>query len=248
MAAPVLVIDDREPYEKIGDVLQEEDVPFEVDRLDVGDFAWTVNTELILVSRKGSDFMSSLYSNHMQDEFTRCIQAIKDYGDGKLFFLDEGVWAPAIGGPGINYYKRAGDEWWRRSYKQGGNKKVRTGSFVSMATAGILTIPTADIYETSLALTAIYKKSLLGWPTKIAAGLPKVDLKWSMSNSMTFRLCALWPHLREEVAESLLSTHGTIGNVVDAVRSNPKELVKETNGLGKTGINNILRVLGVEEI
>ena len=248
MAAPILVIDDREPYEAIGSVLADEDVPYRVERITVGDFAWTVNGELILVSRKGSDFMSSLFSGHMQDEFTRCIQAIKDYGAGKLFFIDEGVWAPGLNQPGMNRYKRAGDEWFRRTYKQGGNKKARVGSFVSMASAGITVSPTADIHETSLALVAIYKKSLLGWPTKIAAGLAKPDLRWNAANSLTFRLCALWPRLREETAESLLDTHGTIMNVLDAVCQNPKELLKTTDGLGKIGLNNILKTLGKETI
>lgn len=238
---PILMVDSREP-DSIPPALDERGVPNERRQLQVGDFWFrSAKGEMVVITRKSSDLMSSVYSSHFQDELARCIEFVESSGGGRLIYLEEGKWSPNYGG-GLAYYKREGPKFFRRVSETGGSGKALVGIQLSLQAAGLWTIHTSDSYETVEALAAIYKRANEGWPTTLVSRLTRPRLRWSDDNRIA-HLRGLWPGLRESVAEYLLDRHGTISNVLAWVTEDPKRAVKETPDLGKAGVDNLLKVL-----
>ncbi len=249
-----LWIDDREPLgqkmagggnrEDIRKYLKKLEVPFDVDRHDVADyFFWDSNQEPVLITRKAGDLLTSVFDGHLQDEIERCINFIKSFGgEGKLFWLLEGVWSHASFDGGIGYFKRSGAEWFRRVQDSGADPYLLPGLQVSAQTAGLHFISTGDLYDTALMLKQIYTRGMNDWPTKLITRLPRPKLKWG-GDSRIARLMAIWPSLNETTATNLLLRYATIWDVLEAVRSDPKEFSKENKGIGAKGVLNIQEVL-----
>lgn len=239
--AHVLMVDSREP-DSIPPALTERGVPNERRQLQVGDFYFrSAKDEMIVISRKSSDLMSSVYEGHFQDEIERCINFIESSGGGRLIYLEEGKWAPDYGG-GLAYFKRKSPKTFIRVQQTGGDSKALLGIQLSLQAAGLWAVHTADVNETVEALAAIYRRANEGWPSTLTKGLSRPALRWSDDNRIR-HLRGLWPGLRESVAEALLDTHGSIRNVLDWVEEDPKRAVKETSGLGKAGVDKLIEVM-----
>lgn len=252
-----IIVDSRETRniktgrQDILDYLKQENVPVESQQLQVGDY-WLYDSaeELVLVSRKAADFTDSLYSGHMADELDRCIELIHSYGGGKLFFLLEGPWASSFPNSkkGIGHFKRSGESWFRKQTSSGSSYKVIPGTQISLQTAGLDLLVTNSVHESAMALVSLWERARAGWPTKLTQGISRPELRWHNKNDVegqkVLRLMALWPHLREEVAFELLRQFGTIGTIIDEVRTEgkPKNLLA-IKGVGTTGIENFRSIV-----
>lgn len=234
-----MMVDSREP-DTFPPALEELGVPVERRQLEVGDFWFQTKEEMVVITRKSSDLMPSLYSNHFQDELARCMAFIESSGGGRLIYLQEGVWSPNYGG-GLAYYKRSGPQYYRRSQEVGGSGKALVGIQLSLQAAGLWHVHTGDHHETINALAGIYRRALDGWPSNLSSAPVRPALKWTQ-DSRVAHLRGLWPRLNESVAESLIDRHGSIASVVEYVLADPKKAVKETPGLGKKGVESFMEV------
>ncbi len=238
-----IIVDTREPVAIIEEL---EKLGRTVDRqqLDVSDFMmFDVNGSPSLVSRKASDLFQSIFSGHFADELNRCMNFIESFGmGGKLFWLQEGEWStgyPTGGKGGMKYYKRAGPDYFRSSDNshRGASEKVYGNVQLSLQAAGLWFVSTGTLHETALMLNAIYERGMQGWPSRMTSALKRPELKWG-DDSRAQRLMALWPHLKEASAVTLLDKYTTIGTLVSMMRAGDgKELLK-IEGIGKKGIEN----------
>lgn len=254
MSSPI-TIDNREPIGQMGpnnrrkqDIrpyLDKLDAPYEVEQLQVGDYAITDSLDaLVLVSRKASDLFTSLYDGHLQDEFERCIQAVQP--DGKVFFLIEGVWAASSHQGGMGYFTRAGDSYLRKVHETGGSIKALPAMLVSLQTAGVFFMPTSDLHETAIALSVIRDRAMRGWPTKLARTSPRPKLQWTRGDDALARrvaaLMGLWPRLSERQSLGLIHRFHDVGAIVDIARQEPKVLTG-VKGVGAKAVDNLVGVL-----
>ncbi len=238
-----IVADTREPKRIAEYINSIGRVPVESETLDVGDYSMFDKDEgLILVTRKASDLWTSLFSGHLSDEFSRCIELIREHGSGRLFFLLEGVWASDPRSGAVGYYTQTSPNWFRRRHTTPGAKaRAFMALQISMQTAGIQTIWTGSAFETALALTELYKRASEGWPTDITQGIARPPLRHK-SDPRPYRLQALWPHLSKIVATKLIAEWGSVGAVLTVALDNPEELLK-TSGVGQKTLDNLEKVL-----
>lgn len=233
----MLTVDTREPV-AVCKYLEALCIPIEYECLDTGDYMFYDRDGYpVLITRKGSDLLDSVYSGHLTDELSRCITFLA--GKGRLFFLQEGVWAP--GGTGMSYFIRSGPDWFRNVKSRGGSDGTFPGVQISMQTAGIQFLWTPDLKSTAKMLASLYTRGKEGWPTRITRGIKRPQLHWG-DNEHVYRLMALWPHLREDIAISLLKEYTTIGNIIDVARKDPTKLL-ELKGVGQKSLDNLLKVL-----
>ena len=235
--APTLRVDDREPDDFTRKLRADYGIPARRERLAVADFDIVGLDELVLVTRKASDLLQSLYNGHLTDELERCVTLIQSYGKGRLIFIQEGVWAPAPGGFG--YYRRAGPRFFRKTDDRGGAPSALPGLWLSLFSANVGLVPTADHAGTIEALAQIYRRACEGWPSSIAKGMRRPDPKWTGDNR-TKHLMGLWPRLRESQAERILQRWGTVFKALDAVRGDTKKFIMETKGIGEQSVRNLL--------
>jgi len=245
----MILVDHREPCKERGGKIDMVEsltaLGYEAKRthLEVGDYQFHDKDQgLILVTRKASDLMESVFSGHFQDELNRCIETIHTYGSGKLFWLLEGVWASGSFDQkhhfGTAYFVRSGPAWFRKAAERNTNPKALIGMQVSAQTAGIYYITTGSKYETALALGVLYDRAQLGWPTRLAHGIKRTELRWS-DDTHVQRLMALWPRLNEQTAVEIL---GRFGTIKAALNASPAELLS-ISGVGKTLVKNLQEVL-----
>ncbi len=242
-----IVVDTREPVELIEKL---EGMGRTVDRqqITVSDFIFDDGEgEVVLVSRKAGDLYTSIFSGHFADELNKCMNYIESCGrGGKLFWLQEGEWSTQYpgGGSGMRYFKRSGPEWFRSSDNshRGVSEKVYANVQLSLQAAGIWYVSTGTIHETALMLNSIYLRKNQGWPSRMTSSLKRPELKWG-DDSRAQRLMALWPHLKEVSAVSLLDKYTTIGNLVAMMRAGDGKLLLEIKGVGKKGLENFEEAL-----
>lgn len=250
----MLTIDDREPLGQMGahDVRRQDispmltklEVPHEAKRIDVGDYIfWDVDGDPCLITRKSSDLLTSVFDGHLSEELEHCINFVNASGGGRIFFLVEGVWATAVrSGGGINYFRRSSDIYFGQTLDSGADPFLLPNLQVSIQTAGIFYVSTGDLWETALALKAIYRRGMDGWPTRVTQRLARPTLRWSKDDRVA-RLMAIWPKLSEQLASNLLARYEDMITVFDAVGEDPKKFAKENDGIGEKLTANILEVL-----
>lgn len=235
--------DDREPKkpQSIVQLIEAQGVDAEFDRLDVGDYmSFDRDEELILVTRKSSDLLSSVFDGHFSDELDGCLNMIDSYGGGRLFFLLEGPWANF--GSGLAHFKRTGGDWFRKGAVHSCDRTMLPNLQVSLQTAGIFMVCTTNLVETSEALVAIWQRGQEGWPTTITQGRKRPALKWS-KDSRVSKLMALTPKLPEKTAKAMITQFGDIGAIVDEARKEYKLKSKhpllQVEGFGPTLLKNL---------
>jgi len=241
-------VDVRERLE-VEDWLKREGYPTSVETLQVGDYAWYSpdRSEVILVTRKAADFFESLTSGHLQDEIKRCIQFITAYGLGRLFFLQEGLWAGAdFKTGGLGYFERAGNEWFRRKRDFRGTIKSHFGVQASCSSVGVHVLQTGSPVESGMMIGLLYDRTMDGWPTKLTQGLPKPLLRWSTDdeqNEKITRLMALWPRVPERVLLRILHDNGgSLRKTLMKMMQDPDSFA-EYKGIGAKLIKNLKEVL-----
>lgn len=210
--------DDREPKkpQSIVRLIEERGVEAEFDRIDVGDYmSFDSSEELILVTRKSSDLLASVFDGHFSDELNGCLNMIESYGGGKLFFLLEGPWANY--GSGLAHFKRTGGDWFRKGQVQSCDNTMFPNMQISLQTAGLFMVCTTSLDETAAALVAIWERGQEGWPTTITQGHKRPALKWS-KDSRVSKLMGLTPKLPEKTAKAMIAKFGDIGTIVDEAR------------------------------
>ena len=214
--------------------------------LDVGDYTLLDHEDkLVIVTRKAGDLYQSLHDGHFQDEMDRCIEAIKSWGGGKLFWLLEGVWDNANVGSlsgGMGYFSRTGNDWFRKSKVHGDSARSLPAMQISAASAGVQLLWTGSFHETCMTLAVLYERATNGWPTKLTQGLSRPQLRFSRDGKVS-HLMGLWPRLREQTAILILKEFdNSIGAVITAVLNNDERLT-HIKGLGVKGIANLKEIL-----
>ncbi len=233
----MLYVDDREPRpnakyperQDMAELLQKQEVPAKLKHLEVGDYQfYDRDGGLILVSRKGSDLLSSVFEGHFQDELNKCCNLVKSYGDGRVFALFEGPWVAVD--EGVAWCQELGELASVRGEGWGQFKMARhhstqhsmvPGIELSLQLDGIMVMHTNSIYETSVALATLYKRSQEGWPSTMTKGR-KLPPLLRTRDVRVARLMALVDRLPEKVALALLSEFGGIGEIVDLARKQEK--------------------------
>jgi ERCC4-type nuclease len=235
----MLLVDDREkqppPHETV-ERLAALDVPAKVERLTVSDFMFKDwENGLVLATRKASDLVDSFYSRHLAEEVNQCIKAVVSYGHGSVWFLLDGVWAPSLAGGKLNYYRRAGDDWFRKVREHGAAPTTLDAINISLAVVGVHFLPTTDVVRT---LSVLYRKAQDGWPTTLTKGLAKPVIRPWQKDERVPRLMALWPHLKETLAVQLLKEYGSILGILQVVEDGTLKMP----GIGKKGLDNLKAV------
>lgn len=239
----IFSVDDREPALVTPRLRADHGIPAREERLKVGDYqTHDRDDELVLMTRKAADLVPSIYDGHLTDELEGCLNLLKSSGGGRLFFIQEGTWAPNYKSSGLGYFNRAGPRYMRRAAERGGSHRVLTGLWLDLNAAGAQIIPTADTEETVLALAGIYERAQEGWPTTIHTPIGRPTLKWNRDSRIRY-LMGLWPRLREEQAAVVLKRWGSIKLALDTAIDKPKFFLENTPGLGKQGLSNLLGVL-----
>ena len=233
---PILV-DDREP-KGIEDLIYALGVPARRGRLDVGDYTFFDKSGgLILISRKGSDLMSSLFSGHMKDEFNKCINLVHSYGaGGKVIYLQEGVWANNWKG-GVGHFVRQGPKSFGiRTKHQRTKASLPISTQISAQSAGVWFLSVPDQYDLAGTLVSLYERGQQGWPTTLHRGLKPQPLVKTSKKDPNYtkiqRLQGLWPRLSENLAKALIKEYTTIAHIVDVAVRNPAEL-ENIKGIGE---------------
>lgn len=226
------------------DWLAEVGVPAKRQRLDVGDYStYDSFGELVLITRKASDLCTSVNDGHFKDEVERCINSLKSYGGGSLWWILEGVWAPAYPGGkgGLSYFKRQGVDWYRKGAMYGNAASSLAGMQVSAQSSGVGFLWTPDLAGTVTMLAALANRAAEGWPTHFTTRVGRRPLKWSKDGRVQ-NLMGLWPRLTERQAMALLDKFGSVGNVLRVAMTDPVFL-QEVKGVGKQSVQNLTTVL-----
>lgn len=250
---PQLVIDSREPVGQKANGRRREDirkhldpyaVSYSVETLVAGDFKlWDDSDVCQFVTRKGSDYAESLFSGHFSEELAGIIadpDFVVQQGDSprysRIFFIMEGVWAD-LGGA-IGYFKRVSGTYFRNTFTHNARLDTLLHANLSVSSAGIILVPTADLRATAGTLAALVDRAGRGWPTTVTKTSRRPQPK-STSDARVARLMGVWPRLREAQAVALLERWGTIWDVLGAARLG----TVDTPGIGKASLANIQGVL-----
>lgn len=233
----MLLIDDREhspPPTETAKRLAAYGIDAAVKRLDVGDFQFKDWEDgLVLVTRKAADLLTSFYSGHLTDELNRCLKAVLHYGHGSVWFIQDGIWVPMVGGKAA-FWRYDGR--WRHVCEQSAPSALISAIFTDLNTAGVRVVYTHDVPTT---LATLYKKAQKGWPISMNKGLAKAVVlsPWQRDDRVA-RLMALWPRLTERLAVGLLRKYGSIADILAAVQDG----TLKHQGVGQKLLDNIKQV------
>lgn len=251
-----LLVDDREPA-GLEFLIQANGVPAERRRLECGDMQFIDrDSDLIIVTRKGSDLLTSLFDGHFSDEVSRCMTTINALGGGRLYFLMEGVWR-SVGPDNVGQFK-CGDAFQEGHY-QGVHRQwgfhstsgamhnsrfaVVAGLMSALQSAGVYFVQTATVEDTATLLSVLYKQGQDGWPSGLALSLNRKVAKWQRDDASqrVARLMSIWPKLSENKARDLLTAHGDIGPIVALAKDNPPAL--HIRGIGDGMVKNFQEIV-----
>ena len=240
MTTNPLLVDTREPA-FMTDYIIEASAPAKDEKLHEGDYSFLDRDGgLVLVSRKASDLLDSIFDGHLQDEFDRMISKINKHGSGSAWFLLEGVWAQH--GSAVSYYTATGDKWFRlRDTHHRVQPGILEGLQISLQSAGIQMLWTSSQKHTALTLAKLYKRAQEGWPSKITKPVPRATLRFSTDERVR-RLMGLWPGLAEKEASAAIAKYGTITEIVRRAHDDDASLL-EIPGIGIKTLNNLKEVL-----
>lgn len=239
-----MIVDDREPKpnkaypnrEDICVLLERRGVNAAFKRLDVGDYQWWGSDGFpVLVSRKSSDLLPSIFSNHFQEELTSCINFTESAGGGHIWTIVEGPWSSGNGL--VKHYKSAGANWFKKSSEHRTSPRILAGLYTSLHLSGIGVLYTSSIAETADALAVLWERSQQGWPTEFLSGRRLPQLKRT-SNTKVAKLMMLTPRLPEKVAIAMLKEFGSLTTIMELVHDDPARLTL-TKGFGKTMLANL---------
>ncbi|KKN67765.1 hypothetical protein LCGC14_0457980 [marine sediment metagenome] len=238
MASNPLLVDTREPAH-MTDYIIEAGAPAKDELLHEGDYSfYDADGGLVLVSRKASDLLDSIFDGHMQAEWDKIITKIgKNKRGGSAWFLLEGVWAQ--NGAQVSYYTAAGTKWFRMQYT---HHRVQPGILeglqISLQSAGIQMLTTASQKHTAQTLAKLYKRAQEGWPTKVTKPVPRPKLRFSTDERVR-RLMGLWPELAEKESALLI---GKFGSITEVLRQDDAHLL-EVKGVGAKTLSNLKEIL-----
>ncbi len=233
-----MLVDDREPQpnakypdrENIVEYLIQRDVPAKFERLDVGDYQWWDSDNMpVLISRKSSDLLPSIFDNHFQEELTACVNFCESAGGGHIWVVSEGPWTSGNGL--VKHFKKQGTNWMKVNSEHYGSPRLIPGLYISLTLSGIGVLCTNSIAETADVLSVLYQRSQEGWPTEFLSGRRLPTLKRT-TNTKVAKLMMLCPRLPEKVAIALLKEFGSIGSLIWSLEHEPDQLTK-IKGFGK---------------
>ncbi len=235
----MLVIDDRE-HAVSPALFEKYDVPATVERLEVGDYSFIDSEgELNLITRKSSDLPSSVYSGHFQKEIADMVAVLNGVGGGRLWFIQEGIYA---GTPqGLAYWKYHFVKGWSKAWTHTGDKGTHTSMEISLGSLGVSTIHTANLAETIFTLCKMWRKGQKGWPTTLTAGIPKRKMSVRRDERLN-SLMGFWRGLSEKNAVSLLKVYGDIRGIMTVAFRDPNEFL-EIKGIGPKAVDKLTEVL-----
>ena len=240
----MLYVDDREPRpnakypdrQDMVELLTKQEVPARITHLEVGDYQfYDRDGGLILVSRKGSDLLQSVFEGHFQDELNRCCNLVKSYGDGRVFALFEGPWECVK--DGVVWCQSDGWALTQAARPHATQHNTILGIELSLQLDGIMVMHTNSIYETSVALATLYKRSQEGWPSTMTKGR-KLPPLLRTRDVRVARLMALVDRLPEKVALQLLQKWDNIGAILEMSVVDPSPLLS-VKGFGPTLLQNL---------
>ena len=239
MSSNPLLVDTREPA-FMTDYIIEAGAPAKDEKLHEGDYSfYGGDGGLVLVSRKASDLLDSIFDGHLQDEFDRMISAV-NLGGGQVWFLLEGVWAQH--GATVSYYTATGTKWFKLyATHHRVQPGILEGLQISLQSAGIQMLTTTSQKHTAVTLAKLYKRAQEGWPSKITKPVPRAKLRFSTDERVR-RLMGLWPGLAEKEAAQLIGQFETITEVVRLAHEDDAALLA-IPGIGIKTLTNLKGIL-----
>lgn len=240
----MLYVDDREPrpnvkYPNRQDMVQLLDclgVPAKFERLQVGDYRWYDSLgDLIIVTRKASDLLQSVFDGHFQTELNQCCKMVDSYGGGKVIALMEGPWA--VTDEGVAWFRGDGYGGFQMDRPHATRHEMVPGIELSLQLDNIMVMHSCSVWETAVTLSVLYKRSQNGWPSTMTRGRRLPPLHRTTDQRIA-RLMALVDRLPEKVALKLIQQFGTITVVVGLADENPNELLK-VPGFGPTYLRKL---------
>lgn len=239
-----MLVDSREPRpntkypnrEDICVLLQQRGVNATFKQLNVGDYLfWDSDGLPVLVSRKSSDLLPSIFDNHMQEELNACTTFCESAGGGHVWVISEGPWTSGNGL--VKHFKKTGTRWLKQNTEHHASPRLIPGLYTSLSLSGIGVICTSSIPETADALAVLWERSQQGWPTEFLSGRRLPALKRT-TNTKVAKLMMLCPRLPEKVAIAMLKEYGDIFNIAELALNYPNVLLS-TKGFGKTMLANL---------